>query len=102
MLETKWDTYYCNTEYRTEGQMDHSYLYTTDEKPYDIHDDCKASAVVRSGCHLMTERPQGKGSHLDKLDSERNAYYGNTCQKTYNPILDGNQESSQYKPKNVS
>ena len=43
-----------------------------------------------------------KGSDLDELDTERYSDDGQAGKKTYNPIIQGHQESSQDHPQNVS
>jgi hypothetical protein len=50
----------------------------------------------------MAERPKSECSHLDQLNPEWNSNDGDASQKTNDPIINGNQESTQHKPKNVT
>ena len=57
MLETERNSDDRKAQDGSHCNMEHGYLYTSDEDPYHIHYDGKAAAVIGVRLNVMAKRP---------------------------------------------
>ena len=94
VLQAEWDTYDGKAENRSQAYVEQCDLYASEDYPDDVHEDGQESGIVRTGNDLMTERPEGKACHLEKLDTKRNAYDAQTEDKAYECVAEADQEAT--------
>ena len=56
----------------SESYMEQRDLYSTAENPDDVHQNGQTASVIGIRMDIMSERPQCKTCHLEKLESKRN------------------------------
>lgn len=98
MLKSERDTDDADAAAYSDAEMEKSDLDSTDQNPYYIHEYCQTSVIIWTWLHFMSERPQGECSDLDELDSERDSDDGDAQKKADNPVIQGDQKSSEDHP----
>ena len=78
MLYAERNAYYGYAAEDPESDMQHCYFNASEYDPDDVHQDCQTSGVIRSRNYVASERPERKTGHLEELQTERDAYYGQT------------------------
>ena len=102
MLDAERNADNGNTEHHPKGKVKHRYFNSAHQDPYHIHYDRKTAAVIGIGLDVVSERPEGKAGQLYELKAERYAYDGDAEQKSYDKVINADDESAQQEPEDIS
>ena len=95
------DSDYGDGTEHSQNQMHNGYLPPACEYPQDVERNGKA-AGIRQNLDVLAEWAQCQPGKFEELDSEWDADYGDTHQQSENRIVNGEDESTQNKPENIS
>ena len=102
MLDPKWDADYRDAEHKSADQMHKGNLPPAAAYPYHIHNDGQTARAVLPVHYLPAERPECIAPELEKLHSERDAYYGDAEQQSCKEIHNSGDQPAEDNPENVS
>lgn len=81
-----------------ESDMEHSYFYSSEEDPDNVHQDGQTASVIGSGAYVTSEWPEGKPRHLEQLHTEWYSYDGDTEQDCHEGIIKADHQTTQDQP----
>ena len=97
----KRDSDYGDGTEHSQNKMHDGYLPPACEYPQNVERHGKA-AGIRQNLDILAEWTQCQSGKFEELESERDTDYGDTHQQSENRIVNGEDESTQNKPENIS
>ena len=97
----KRDSDYGDGTEHSQNKMHDGYLPPACEYPQNVERHGKA-AGIRQNLDILAEWTQCQSGKFEELESERDTDYGDTHQQSENRIVNGEDESAQNKPENIS
>ena len=98
VLQAERDAYDGDAEYDAEPHVQNGDFDATADNPDDVHQNRQATGVIRSRYDVVSERPESKSCHLEKLQSEWNTDDGQAEQQSHNSVIETDQNASEQHP----
>ena len=102
MLHAKGNPDNGNAEQQATRQVDQGDFPPAKQNPDEVHHNGQASRLTGAVHHFIAEGPQGIGSQLEELESERDTDNGDTQQNPCGIIHQGDKDTAKNEPKYVS
>ena len=102
MLDSKRYSHDGQAAEHSESYMEQRYLDSSAENPDNVHQNGQTASVIGIRLNVMSERPQCKTRHLEKLESERNTDDADAVKQPCDCIIKADHKSSQEQPKYVT
>ena len=102
MLHAEGDADDGDAEDYPEEYVRQEYPYPADKEPDDIHQKGQTTAALWNIDNLAAERPQCQHAEFQGLQPERDTDYRNEQSHAGNEVLNGDEQSAEDYPDNIS